>query len=229
LSDPVFDAARSSREVVADEPGRRLLVLPAGRGAVVTPQGQPAGLWVEPDASLLASATPVPDGLVPVCWSGSLAQIDGGTLFDEHPTTWGPRGWAALERACAVFTGPVCLRPYARHVLSDVPGCKRLLSQEWGAQISLLIDPASMLTPAILRSPEATDHLRRIFEAAGEMDPSRVAGVIVSGAAIDEASGVRPVPLHDGVMPASVVLDLARTCLPPSTPWVVVGPDAGLT
>ncbi|MBY0261472.1 MAG: hypothetical protein K2Q20_03975, partial [Phycisphaerales bacterium] len=124
--------------------------------------------------------------------------------------------------------GGVVLRPHARHVVSDVPGCRKVLGAEWGRGVSLLVDPMSMMTPAMLNSREAEDHLLRVLEMVGELDLGRVAGVVVAGGVVDEACGVRVVSLRDGVMDGGRIVELARRTLPAGVAWVVCREDAGV-
>jgi hypothetical protein len=117
-----------------------------------------------------------------IVWSGSYAELEGGGVFDDDPRTWGPKGWDALRlRVAAEIQGSVAIRPHAKHVVSDVPGCRRLLDSEWATErgVSLCYDPASMMTPAML--PRAEDHFRRMFEALELMPPARLAIVVVAG------------------------------------------------
>ena len=126
-----------------------------------------------------------------IAWSGSFAEIEGGGMFDDDPRTWGPKGWGALEERAAGLEGPgVLVRPHARHVVSDVPGCRRLLESSWATErgVRLCYDPASMVVPGMMGRIE--DHLRRMYEAIELFPMERlgmvvVAGVDANGAACD--------------------------------------------
>lgn len=123
------------------------------------------------DRSLLTldapSGSDVEDPLV--VFTGSLAETEGGGLFDAHPGTWGARGWAALEDACVRAMNESArefvIRPHARHVVSDLPGIRRFASvigARWPGRFRLLLDPASMLDVVHLERQMADDMLRRI-------------------------------------------------------------------
>ena len=111
-----------------------VLVIPASEGEVRHVAG-PAGVrgdWWAP-YSVLGGFPIRMDGLRAIVWSGSFAQVESGGLFDEDPRTWGPKGWAALHKALAKLAySPerMAIRPHVRHVVSDTPGCKRLLESE---------------------------------------------------------------------------------------------------
>ncbi|MBX3387560.1 MAG: hypothetical protein KF768_13410 [Phycisphaeraceae bacterium] len=97
---------------------------------------------------------------------------DGGACFRADPRTWmGAYGWRALDEALrtnsanASVDRPLILRTHARHVLSDVPSVLRFLRAAEFARAGLLLDAVSMLTPAMVASPQqAVDHLTRLVE-----------------------------------------------------------------
>lgn len=212
LEDTRASATRAGGERLRLDPS--VSVLSPGRGTAI-------GV---PEQGALAGGD-----VVEVRWSGSVAELDGGGVFEADPRTWGPKGWEALEGAVGGRDGGrVVLRPHARHVVSDVPGCRKVLGAEWGRGVSLLVDPMSMMTPAMLKSREAEDHLLRVLEMVGELDPGRVAGVVVAGGVVDEACGVRVVPLGAGVLEGARVVEMAKRVLPAEAAWVVCREDAGV-
>lgn len=177
-----------------------------------------------------------------VHWSGSLAELDepAGGLFDEDPRTWGTRGWAALDAALAeVLAGipSVVIRPHARHVVSDIPGCARVL-RAWGAKgLRLLGDPVSMLTPTLLAGSTGLDVLARGYEAlaAPPMSPDEsegcvranggLWGVVVANVVLDERMGVRACPLTEGLLDAAMIARLAAAHVPRGVPLVLIEGD----
>ena len=116
-----------------------------------------------------------------IVWSGSYAEVDGGGTFDEDPRTWGVKGWDALRARVESGERGVVVRPHARHVVSDVPGCRRLLESSWATQrgVRLCYDPASMVVPGMMGRIE--DHLRRMYEAIELFPMERLGMVVVAG------------------------------------------------
>lgn len=101
-----------------------------------------------------------------VCWSGWVGESDlGSGWFERVPGQWLPssrQAWKAVaERADAVEG--IVLRPHARHLLSDGPGCQNWLREAEGRR--LLLDPVSMLEPEML--PDADDHVERLLTTLG--------------------------------------------------------------
>ena len=133
--------------------------------------------------SLLGSRAASGDGLRrEIVWSGSYAEVDGGGMFDEDPRTWGPRAWDELgARVGREVYGGVVIRPHAKHVVSDVPGCRRLIESDWAIarDVHLCYEPAGMMTIGMLARAE--DHLRRMYEAIELMPSERLAMVVVGG------------------------------------------------
>lgn len=169
-----------------------------------------------------------------VAWSGSL----GDGLFEADPRTWGPAGRAALEgarRRAAELGATICIRPHARHVVSDIPSCQRWLGvgprgEALAAGGGLLLDPCAMLTARMLR--DHADFLRRAVETLAPL--AGVVGVVVCDVAVDEEpapgpdggpdggpdSGpdggppLRAVPLGRGVLERGLLVDLVRRAAP---------------
>lgn len=108
-------------------------------------------------------------------------------MFDEDWRTWGAKGWDALERGVVELGGEgtsesgLLVRPHARHVVSDLPGCKRMLESSWAAErgVGLCYDPASMCAPGM--AARAEDHLRRMYEGIEQMRVEGLGMVVVAG------------------------------------------------
>jgi hypothetical protein len=148
------------------------------------------------------------EGAEAMLWSGSSAEVDGGGAFDEDPRTWGPKGWAALEEAVRAMPGRgrVWVRPHARHVVSDIPGVRRLLEAEWGSRLGVALDPAAMMTPAMRGSAGMADLVTRVFEAVELLPPERLMVVVDAEA-----------------LPAALLRGLVERCVPVGVPLVVRG------
>ncbi|MCP3979468.1 MAG: hypothetical protein GY716_09090 [bacterium] len=107
------------------------------------------------------------DGTHLVLWSGTLAD----DLFEPHPPNWLGPGREALDALIERVLDELpagrhlLLRPHCRHVLSDVPSCRRFLADHEAAPIGLALAPHDLLEDGML--PAAEDHLRRIFEGLG--------------------------------------------------------------
>lgn len=172
-----------------------------------------AGNPLAPDWAL----PPAPPASLAVMWSGSLA----GDLRSPHPANWMPAGRTALDDLCRRLGGAgcVCLRPHARHVLSDVPSCRRFLADHGGRGFGVALSPATMLEPSMLATAE--DHLGRLFEGLGGACALLFLQDVVVDAAADAC---RPVPLGEGVLPLPVLVDLAARHVPAHVPVVLEGP-----
>jgi hypothetical protein len=163
---------------------RETLLIPGSSGEIRAQRdSRPWAFWSA--ASVLSfkpEASPAPDPALPILlWSGSLAELIGGNLFDDDPHTWGPKGWSAIEHACTRLSPgrQLILRPHHRQVISDIPSCKRLLECDWAAHIRLAYDPLAMCTRAMLDSPKRDDFLHRMFEAAESLPPTALAAIIL--------------------------------------------------
>lgn len=157
----------------------RVVVIPEREGAVRLAEGAwragEEAMWWSGRSILGSTAIFADAALRVVAWSGSYAEVEGGGMFEDDPRTWGDRGWSELrERVLSAPPGSVVVRPHARHVVSDVPGCLRLLDSAWASQrgVMLCYDPLSMLAESML--PNRDEHLRRMAEALLQMDPERV-------------------------------------------------------
>lgn len=219
--------------MMADTPNP-ILILPDAEGPI-RPLGGSAddvSAWNAPTLSVIAlpaTGVPKPIGVPAVLWSGSGAQVDTTTalaaaeLFSPDPRTWGNVGWNALTNALKrVEPPPPVIRSHARHVVSDIPGIRRIIAPQ-GEPIAarVLIDPASMLTPLFARSTMGVDQITRIFEfvrdiVAGVPESApKIFGVVVSGVAISPKDYCKPCPLDEGVIPGATIAAIAKKTLPP--------------
>lgn len=188
------------------------------------PAGKPPAAVVA-EMSLLAGLR-VREGEATLCWSGSFAEVEGGgaeSRFEDDPRTWGSKGWACLAAAMKAASA-VIVRPHARHVVSDGPSLKRFLGMFPGARA--LLDPASMLAPSMLEGRGVEDHLARLYELATEIDPIRLAGVLVSNVRKPLQAGDLPalVPVGDGMVERSALQALAGV-IPAAVPRVFLSAD----
>ncbi|HMN40295.1 MAG TPA: hypothetical protein PKE29_05580 [Phycisphaerales bacterium] len=209
------------------------MVIPRGPGDICARDGS-GGAWRATwlDRSLIGIAASderdLLDNRRSMVWSGSFAESRGGGLFDEDPRTWGRAGWTELESAChrlSITNAQVLVRPHFRHVISDVPSCRRLLESEWARAlgIGLAFDPAAMCAPSMLGPGRIEDHLRRMYEAI-EMLPrcedGDLAGIATVIIGIPGTDGV-PTRAADNESLGSFVLDLAKSHIPPGLPTLV--------
>jgi hypothetical protein len=172
------------------------------------------------DGNPLADGWTPPDGetddAVPlVAWSGTLAD----DLYASDPRTWMAAGRAALDRWWSEIGAagrPVHLRPHCRHVLSDVPSCRRFIHDHAEAPPTLALAPADLLEPVMLDAVE--DHLGRILEL---LVPC--AAVVLLHDVEPTADGDRlvPVPLGAGRLACDDVRDLLKRHVPAELPVVL--------
>ncbi len=166
-----------------------------------------------------------------LCWSGWFgegADPQRG-IFPRDFRTWTPVGRAALHAACDAALATLTprgvefmLRPHARHILSDVQGCLAFLRSY--PSVRLLLDPASLLTGAML--PSAEDHLRRMFENLAP-HPSTAAVVLanVERLTADDSDALGPVPLHRGLIDPALLLRLWKEHCPIDLPCIVLAQE----
>ncbi len=95
--------------------------------------------------------------------------------------TWSPAAWAALVEHLTAFRArgvPLAIRPHARHVVSDVPSCARLLrhlaepsapASAALAPCALLFDPAAIVPDDEPRPAVRVDLLTRAYEAVPDL------------------------------------------------------------
>ncbi len=164
-------------------------------------------------------------------WSGGLGEGEvQSDLFEADPRTWMSAGREAfaegLERAAQAIRsrgGTICLRPHARHVLSDTPSLRTLLGVQKGGAvvgpppgIEILLDPIAMLTPRMLATVE--DHLERVLSLVATLPG--VIGIVACNVAaasaealaadLDEGPALQRVPLHAGVIDPDLIVDAIR-------------------
>lgn len=111
--------------------------------------------------------------------------------------------------------------PAAAHVLSDPQSCLTFLRARAGQPFGLMLDPALLLTPAMLGRAE--DHLRRAMEALGRhpaVAALRLTNIQISRA--EQGPSLRPEPLHRGVLDARLLASLAAAHTPPDLPLVLL-------
>jgi hypothetical protein len=183
--------------------------------------------WLDRSAIALAHdpAAVLGDHAPAIAWSGSFAEAGGGGLFEEDPRTWAAPGWAALEAACRKLhraPGSLLLRPHFRHVISDIPSCRRLLDADWARELGmgLVYDPAAMCAPSMLGSGRVEDHLRRMYETI-ELFPNReVGGLKAVIVGTPSAEGLPTAPYTANPL-SQFILDLAKAHIPPGLPTLV--------
>jgi hypothetical protein len=141
--------------------------------------------------ALVSHKNPLIDGFCPtsahrvVSWTGWFGETaDPSTgLFPRDFRTWTPGAWQRLQHHLTTTSAELLLRPHARHIVSDAQACV-LLVRDLPSNIRLLLDPISMLEPAMLN--DAQDHIARILDLA-----ESAAGIIIAGAEL-VADSVRP-------------------------------------
>lgn len=113
----------------------------------------------------------IPAGATVIAWSGTL----GEGLWERHPLTWMPPGWARLEAALrrvlpglAARDQRLVLRTHAFHVLGDLHAARRMLEivttlgPGAAERVGVVPDPASLFTRAMM--PRAKEHAERMAE-----------------------------------------------------------------
>jgi hypothetical protein len=172
-----------------------------------------------PGGSLLSGREGSDEVAGGVVWTGSMAELDGGGLFDAHPRTWGTAGWAALEAAAAGIASQskaaLAIRPHARHVVSDIPGIRRFgtsIAAHHPGRFQLLLDPASMLDLSHIEHRSAEDTLRRIAAELPALDTPELPliGVVVANIRRD-GDRLLLVPIDDGEVDPGLIRSLFTT------------------
>ncbi|MCE7968890.1 MAG: hypothetical protein DYG94_09110 [Leptolyngbya sp. PLA3] len=147
-----------------------------------------------------------------VCWSGWLGDSDPGEgWFESVPGQWLPSSRAAWDQVCRVADQQrLILRPHARHLLSDGPGCLNWLRGNEGRR--LLLDPVAMLEPGML--PDAEDHVSRLLMTVGPL----AWGLVVSDVGVRETPQrgrwCVPVPAGSGSIDMNRFLELIGKFVP---------------
>ena len=202
---------------IPSEPGdAKVITLPASTGEQTSlglSQLNPIGEGRAPQSWLEA----VPEHITHlIAWTGTL---DESLFGRENPMTWLPPGREALDGFLAAITPlllerglGLLLRPHCRHVLGDATTARSFMDTlDPNLPVGLALDAASILEPAMCKA--GADHCRRTFEILGPIADV----VILTGAAPSEES-VRPAPLGEGPVPASLLVDLYREHCPAETP-----------
>lgn len=173
------------------------------------------------------AALPAPSRAI--IWTG----WTGETEFDFDLRSWSKASWEALVSFCDHFEQAkkpagtrLLLRPHARHVLSDVQRIESFFGARAGGSIGLLLDPASLIEPAML--PRLPDHLRRIIETLGPRAEAIWLAGIESPHTDDheDAGPVCRAGLHAGEPGSEWFARALEQWVPPATPLVLEGDPA---
>ncbi len=152
-----------------------------------------------------------------LAYSGWIDGEPGGefTEFSWSPSTWARcvERLAALKARCEAIGGAggveLLIRPNARHVVSDVPMCQKLLGEAALEGVGIVLDVAGMLTASMVR--DAADHLRRLALLVEHLP--RVRGVIAANV-VEGVPGepLRPAAIGAGLIPREGMAALAAAC-----------------
>ena len=174
----------------------------SGGGWRVRSQGDAHGWSIWTGNIFLDSPDPTASQTV-VAWSGWFdenARPESG-VFHHDPRSWLAEGWETLESrltqvlpAFEVANARLLLRPHVRHVISDAPSVRRILTRFESPALGILLEPAAMLTAAM--ADDAQDHLTRILEALAH-NP-RIAAILLTGA--ERPALGEPTPEHDDLL-----------------------------
>ncbi|MFM7260146.1 MAG: hypothetical protein ACKO3W_06030 [bacterium] len=161
-----------------------------------------------------------------VSWSGTLADEP----FADDPRTWmraGQERFAGFldEVAPALLhhRRTLCFRPHHRHVLSDVHSSVKMLRDRAGGPFEVLLSPADMLAPSMLR--DAEDHLARMFAHLGPVAAGVLLADVAESPETAENGLFSAVPFGQGRLPAPLVARLLADCVPPETPVILLPGD----
>lgn len=158
-----------------------------------------------------------------IAWSGTLDEMLFGR---ESPMNWLGPGREALD---AFLSGIVpvllerglglLLRPHCRHVLGDATTARSFMDTlDPNFPVGLALDAASILEPEMCKA--GADHFRRTFEILGP-----IADVVILTGAAPDGDSVSPVPLGEGSVPGSLLVDLYREHCPDETPVALLDED----
>jgi hypothetical protein len=197
-----------------------------GPTAITTADGEIFAAIEQANLAHAAPPLPTPQAALRriVCWSGWPGDDapPGSGTFPRDFRTWTPAGRAALASACKTWRTALsprgvqlCLRPHARHILSDVQGTLAFLRSH--PDLHLVLDPASLFAASMLQRAE--DHLARIFESLGS-HRTTVALLLanVERCDPDDPDALRPAPLRRGLIDPALILRLWREHIPPTLP-----------
>lgn len=149
---------------------------------------------------------------------------ENGESDGEPVLPWMPAARAAFQAATDALrtkppiVGEYWLWPSAGGVLSDVPSTQTFFRGTTGFR--LLLDPASLLTPAMI--PKAEDHLERIMAGLGALAS---AVLLANIEPLGNVEGVQLSPLTRGVLSPKVLVDAWRRHVPAETPVVLLDED----
>ncbi len=185
----------------------------------------------------LSMRNPIADGESPQAWMESIPEdIDfliawSGTLGDDlfgrdSPMNWLGPGQTALTAFLAGVSPlliergiGLLLRPHCRHVLGDATTARSFLDTlDPNFPVGLALDPASILEPEMCKA--GADHYRRTFEILGPITDL----VILTGAE-PTANAVTAVPIGEGSIDASLLVDLLKEHCQPDTPVGLLADD----
>lgn len=157
-------------------------------------------------------------------WSGTLA----GGLFDQDPRNWTAPGRRAFDAFCDRVRPAferhgwtLCFRPHARHVLSDVKGCRDFLARRTGQSFEIALAPASMLEASMLERID--DHLERFFAGLGSVAAMVILEDVRPAQPADDDRPLERVALGEGIFSATRLRSLLREHVSPETPVVLRG------
>jgi len=137
---------------------------------------------------------------------------------------WMPAARVAFQTAAESLltrppvVGEYWLWPSAGGVLSDVPSTQTFFRSTAGFR--LFLDPASLLTPAMI--PKAEDHLDRIMAGLGSLAS---AVLLANVEPLGDVEGVQLSPLTRGVLSPKFIIDAWRRNVPAETPVVLFDED----
>jgi len=204
------------------------LVAGAGRAFIVTEQGERWATGVVPDVVEVGSDA-IRAVLREDC-TGARVFAWGGPVEDAAPGYWGREAWERLEATIAELIPTLAergtrllLRPQQGRTLADVPGALRLLNGPLGERLGLILDPAAMLAPSMIRG--AADHLRRAFEALGPRADALVLSNIAAVPGSSDDERLAPAPLRGGLIDPDLLLALAAEHVPETTLRVFLSGD----
>lgn len=149
-----------------------------------------------------------------------------GSVEDDGPPMlpWMPAARSAFQAAIETLrskppaVGEFWLWPSCGGVLSDVPSTQTFFRGTAGFR--LFLDPASLLTPAMI--PKAEDHLDRIMAGLGSLAS---AVLLANIEPLGDVEGVQLSPLTRGVLSPKIVIDAWRRHIPAETPVVLLDED----